>query len=605
MSFGFLKIFGGGDAAATLRALDKSFAVIEFTPDGRIVTANALFCQTVGYDLAEIKGRHHSMFAPPGYAETEEYRNFWRRLGNGEYDAGEYRRFGKGGREIWLQASYTPVAKGNGKVAKVVKLALDITKAKAQAARDASLMQAMVRSQAVIEFTLEGEILDANENFLKVMGYSRDEVIGRKHAMFADPAFAASAEYKAFWEKLRGGEFIAGEFNRVAKSGQPVWLQASYNPIFDASGKPARVVKFATDLTERMDHVSMVGSALYRLAEGDVESRITQKLMPTVDKLRVDFNTAAENLQTTLKTVSVTGHTIQSATNEISTATDNLARRTEQQAASLEQTAAALDEITTTVRKTADGAMRAREVVATARNDAEKSGVIVRQAVAAMGEIEKSSKEIGNIIGVIDEIAFQTNLLALNAGIEAARAGDAGRGFAVVATEVRALAQRSADAAKEIKTLISGSGQQVANGVGLVGDAGQALERIVAQVTEINGVITEIAASAQEQASGLSEVNTAVNQMDQVTQQNAAMVEETAAVSGQLANHGESLIRVISGFKLGPLHGEAGQGAPAYTEHGHALKPVRPKPQLKAVASAGAGNAARKLANSEADWAEF
>ena len=605
MSFGFLKIFGGGDAAATLRALDKSFAVIEFTPDGRIVTANALFCQTVGYDLAEIKGRHHSMFAPPGYAETEEYRNFWRRLGNGEYDAGEYRRFGKGGREIWLQASYTPVAKGNGKVAKVVKLALDITKAKAQAARDASLMQAMVRSQAVIEFTLEGEILDANENFLKVMGYSRDEVIGRKHAMFADPAFAASAEYKAFWEKLRGGEFIAGEFNRVAKSGQPVWLQASYNPIFDASGKPARVVKFATDLTERMDHVSMVGSALYRLAEGDVESRITQKLMPTVDKLRVDFNTAAENLQTTLKTVSVTGHTIQSATNEISTATDNLARRTEQQAASLEQTAAALDEITTTVRKTADGAMRAREVVATARNDAEKSGVIVRQAVAAMGEIEKSSKEIGNIIGVIDEIAFQTNLLALNAGIEAARAGDAGRGFAVVATEVRALAQRSADAAKEIKTLISGSGQQVANGVGLVGDAGQALERIVAQVTEINGVITEIAASAQEQASGLSEVNTAVNQMDQVTQQNAAMVEETAAVSGQLANHGESLIRVISGFKLGPLHGEAGQGAPAYTEHGHALKPVRPNPQLKAVASAGAGNAARKLANSEADWAEF
>jgi methyl-accepting chemotaxis protein len=172
----------------------------------------------------------------------------------------------------------------------------------------------------------------------------------------------------------------------------------------------------------------------------------------------------------------------------------------------------------------------------------------------------------------------------------------------VVATEVRALAQRSADAAKEIKTLISGSGQQVANGVGLVGDAGQALERIVAQVTEINGVITEIAASAQEQASGLSEVNTAVNQMDQVTQQNAAMVEETAAVSGQLANHGKSLIRVISGFKLGPLHGEA---APAYTEHGHALKPVRPKPQLKAVASAGAGNAARKPVNSEADRAEF
>jgi methyl-accepting chemotaxis protein len=606
MNFKFLNRFGGGNAAATLQALGKSFAVIEFTPEGRILTANSLFCATMGYELADIKGKHHSMFAVPGYADSDEYKGFWRRLGNGEADSGEFRRVAKGGREVWLQASYTPVTSGGGKVVKVVKLALDITKAKAQSARDASLIQAMFRSQAVIEFNLDGEILDANENFLKVMGYRLDEVVGRKHAMFADPAFAASAEYKQFWDRLRAGEFVAGEFNRVGRSGQAVWLQASYNPIFDANGKAVKVVKFATDLTERMDHVGVVGSALYRLAEGDVESRIAHKLLPTMDKLRVDFNAAAENLQATLKTVSVTGHTIQSATREISTATDNLSRRTEQQAASLEQTAAALDQITTTVRKTAEGAIRARQVVATARSDAEKSGTIVRDAVAAMGEIEKSSKEIGNIIGVIDEIAFQTNLLALNAGIEAARAGDAGRGFAVVATEVRALAQRSADAAKEIKTLISGSGQQVASGVALVGDAGQALERIVAQVTEINGVIAEIAASAQEQASGLSEVNTAVNQMDQVTQQNAAMVEETAAVSGQLANHGESLIRVIAAFKLGHIPPEQNDPAPGFTEHGHALKPIRPKPQLIAVASAGAARKpASAIAGGEAEWSEF
>jgi methyl-accepting chemotaxis protein len=555
MAFGSHGIFGGG-AAKTLAALGKSFAVVEFTPTGTIITANRLFCATVGYDLTEIKGRHHSIFVDPAEAKSDAYKTFWRRLAKGYSDPGEYRRFGKGGREIWVQASYTPVANARGTVTKVVKLALDITRAKAQAARDASLIQAMYRSQAIIEFTLDGEILDANETFLKVMGYRKDEVVGRKHAIFADPVFAASAEYRQFWERLRQGEFIAGEFNRIAKSGEAVWLQATYNPIFDAAGKPVKVVKFATDLTERMGHVAMVGSALYRLAEGDVESRIGNKLLPTMDKLRVDFNAAAANLQSTLRTVSGTGRTIQSATREISTASENLARRTEQQAASLERTAAALDEITTTVRQTAEGAIRAREVVAAARNDAENSGVIVREAVAAMGEIEKSSKEISTIIGVIDEIAFQTNLLALNAGVEAARAGDAGRGFAVVATEVRALAQRSADAAREIKTLISGSGRQVASGVGLVGDAGQALQRIQAQVSEINGVIAGIAASAQEQASGLSEVNAAVNQMDQVTQQNAVMVEQTAAISRRLADDGESLLRLISGFKLGASQAE-------------------------------------------------
>jgi len=312
-------------------------------------------------------------------------------------------------------------------------------------------------------------------------------------------------------------------------------------------------------------------------------------------------------LQSTLQTVAVTGHSMESATGEIRAATDNLSRRTEQQAASLEQTAAAMDQITTTVRRTADGALRAREVVAAARGDAEKSGAIVDQAVAAMGEIEKSSKEIGNIIGVIDEIAFQTNLLALNAGIEAARAGDAGRGFAVVATEVRALAQRSADAAKEIKTLISDSGRQVSNGVGLVGDAGKALERIVQQVGEINGVIVEIAASAQEQASGLSQVNIAINQMDQVTQQNAAMVEETAAVSSQLANEGETLVRVISGFKLGQI--PAGQ--PHTVSKNITKPPIRATPQLKTVASTGASNVVRKPAQAtastkpETEWAEF
>ncbi len=412
--------------------------------------------------------------------------------------------------------------------------------------------------------------------------------------MFVEPAYAASAEYKQFWDRLRAGEFITGDFRRRSKSGHAVWLQAAYNPAFNAMGKVTMIVKFATDITGLMDNAAMVGCGLSQLAEGNLQTRVTAKLMPSLDKLRTDFNAAAETLQSTLQVVATTSQAIRSATGEISAATQNLSRRTEQQAASLEQTAAALDQITTTVKKTADGALRAREVVSQARGDAEKSGGIVHQAVSAMGEIEKSSREIGDIIGVIDEIAFQTNLLALNAGIEAARAGDAGRGFTVVATEVRALAQRSAAAAKEIKALISESGLQVSNGVGLVGDAGQALERIVAQVAKIDGVIAEIASSAQEQSAGLSEVNIAVNQMDQVTQQNAAMVEQTAAVSEQLANEGEALTRLISGFKLGSA------GAAAKTM-------VKAKPQLKVLSNTKLkGGVARiAAAKPEQSWTEF
>ncbi|HEX3984553.1 MAG TPA: methyl-accepting chemotaxis protein, partial [Acidisoma sp.] len=272
-----------------------------------------------------------------------------------------------------------------------------------------------------------------------------------------------------------------------------------------------------------------------------------------------------------MQSVAANTAAVRSGAAEIGQATDDLSHRTEQQAASLEETAAALDEITATVRKTAASVDEARHLVEEARGGAERSGKVVRDAVAAMGGIENSSRQIGNIIGVIDEIAFQTNLLALNAGVEAARAGEAGRGFAVVATEVRALAQRSADAAKEIKTLISASGQQVALGVKLVGETGQALSMIVEQVMRLNGLVGEIAASAGEQATGLQQVNTAVNQMDQVTQQNAAMVEEATAATHGLTHEAEELAQRVGQFDVGN-RGSPEPPAPAQT------KPRRPQP---------------------------
>jgi methyl-accepting chemotaxis protein len=297
--------------------------------------------------------------------------------------------------------------------------------------------------------------------------------------------------------------------------------------------------------------VDALGTALSNLAEGNLESALDVEVAPEFHQLKADFNSAVTQLKRTIELVKKGAGSIKLGTDEISQASDDLSRRTENQAASLEETAAAVKEITDTVNKTARGATHARETVSVAKADAEKSGEIVRKAIEAMNGIESSSKQISQIIGVIDEIAFQTNLLALNAGVEAARAGDAGRGFAVVASEVRALAQRSAEAAKEIKGLISASTGQVAQGVQLVGETGQALTRIVSQVAEINTIVTNIAASANEQAHGLEQVNTAVNEMDQVTQQNAAMVEEATAATQTLAQQTEELAQLVSRFKTG------------------------------------------------------
>jgi len=342
-------------------------------------------------------------------------------------------------------------------------------------------------------------------------------------------------------------------------------------------------------------------AALERLSKGDLTYRLNTPFTEDYEKIRHDFNTTASSLQDALLTIASSTQAIRFATSEISTAADDQSRRTAQQAASLEQTAAALDEITATVKKTADGAGHAREVVASAKSDAEKSDEVVRHAISAMGDIERSSQQISHIIGVIDEIAFQTNLLALNAGVEAARAGEAGRGFAVVASEVRALAQRSAEAAKEIKGLISASTKQVEQGVDLVGQMGQALDRIMSEVTEINTIVSDIAAGAKEQSVGLQEINTGVSQMDQVTQQNAAIVEETTAASHGLAREIEKLLDLVGRFETG----QETAAEPAHREPRAASQKTRPA--LKTIGGRGVPSAVRKLeaiAN-EQDWEEF
>ncbi|MDX2202086.1 MAG: methyl-accepting chemotaxis protein [Hyphomicrobiaceae bacterium] len=355
---------------------------------------------------------------------------------------------------------------------------------------------------------------------------------------------------------------------------------------------------------ERAQHtISALGEGLNRLAQGDLLCRIDTPFEERAEKLRLDFNAAVEKLKQTMLGVVSSTEAISTGTYEISTAADDLSRRTEQQAATLEETAAALDQITTTVKKSAEGATHAREVVSTAKVDAETGGKVVRNAVEAMSGIEKSSQQIGQIIGVIDEIAFQTNLLALNAGVEAARAGEAGRGFAVVASEVRALAQRSADAAKEIKGIISASAEQVAEGVDLVGQTGKSLERIMVQVNEIYAVMGELAVGAQEQATSLSQINTAINDMDGVTQRNAAMVEQSTAASHTLSQEASKLSGLIGQFQVGAAGSKPARAARAPAPAPAVRKPAQAKPRLVANNAPASKKPAAAAAGEE--WQDF
>jgi methyl-accepting chemotaxis protein len=528
---------------AILEALGRSLAIIEFEPNGTILRANKNFCDLLGYAQNEIVGKHHSLFVEPAQANSQDYRDFWAKLARGEFDAREYKRIGRGGKEVWIQASYNPVFDAQHKVQKVVKVATDITREKLKA-------EAISRVQAVIEFAVDGTILNANGNFLRLVGYRLDEIKGKHHRIFVDSPYSGSTEYADFWRKLNRGEFIAGEFQRVGKDAKEVWLNASYNPIFDADGHVTRIVKFATDITERVRMVQEIGDGLGRLAHGDLRQRLTRTFLPQFEKLRLDFNTALESLDNALGNVIGGAKSIEGLTHEIASAADDLSRRTENQAANLEETATAVRTINQTIQKTANGAANAHQMVTTAKANAEASGEVVKKAVDAMHKIERSAVDIEQIIGTIDEIAFQTNLLALNAGVEAARAGEAGRGFAVVASEVRALAQRSAEAAKEIKTLIAASSSEVTSGVRLVVETGQALGSIAAQVLDINKVVTEIAESAAEQSASVDQVNVAISQMNGDTQKNVAMVEETTAASHMQRNAVETLVESVSMFRV-------------------------------------------------------
>ncbi|MBB5771530.1 methyl-accepting chemotaxis protein [Brevundimonas vesicularis] len=477
-----------------------------------------------------------------------------------------------------------------------------------------SLVAAVHRSQAVIEFDLNGIVREANDNFLSVLGYQLGDIQGRHHSMFVDPNEAASTGYADFWRRLNAGEYLVSKFVRYGNGGRRVVIEASYNPILDAEGRPYKVVKFATDVTaveeERERRVTAdrlaagIQSAvvegtrkgLSAMAAGDLSYRISEPFPDDYAALRDDFNAAMTALDAAVGIISGNAGAIMSRSRDISAATQDLSSRTDQQASALEETSAALEQFSATVRKTAANTTSTDAVVNGTSSRAETGGRVVQSAINAMSEIERSSDEIGDIVGVIDEIAFQTNLLALNAGVEAARAGDSGRGFAVVASEVRALAKRSADSAKTIKALISTSSAQVKTGVALVRQTGDAFSEITQGLREVTALMSDIRSSAQEQAADLSKVDTAVHAMDQVTRRNAAMVEESLAASQALSGDAAQMIELIRRFQV-TAETVMPSSSPAAVTRGEDHIPTHEAVRPRLVAVAGRATTA--------DWEEF
>ena len=587
------------DLQAQIAAINRSQAVVEFTLDGKVLTANENFLRVVGYTLDEVRGQSHGLFVDPASRASADYQQFWEALRRGEFLSGQFRRTAKGGREVWLQASYNPILDADGKPFKVVKYATDVTEQRLARANSEGQLAAISKSQGMIEFGLDGKLLNASQNFLNVIGYRLDELRGQHHGMLVEPAYRSSDEYRLFWAKLARGEHDAAQYKRVGKGGREIWIQASYNPILDLNGIPFKVVKFATDITDQVRTaealrlaVSQVQEVVSSAKDNDLTRRVSlDGKSGDIGSLCTGVNGLIDTMVDMITAVIEASSTISTAAREIAMGNTDLSQRTEEQASSLEETAASLEELTSTVRQNADNAQQANKLASSASEVATKGGAVVSQVVGTMGDITAASRKISDIIGVIDEIAFQTNILALNAAVEAARAGEQGRGFAVVAAEVRNLAQRSANAAKEIKALISDSGQRVETGSHLVASAGRTMEEIVVSVKRVTDIMAEISAASQEQSNGIDQVNTAVSQMDKMTQQNAALVEQAAAAAKSMEEQTEELSRIVGVFQTGAAR------RPSETPRGLRAASPAPRQHTKALP--------RPAVREDDDWQEF
>ncbi len=713
-------------------ALNSSFGVMECDLQGHILECNQQFLAPLEYTHDELVGKHVSVFLKLPTAQSPEYKQMWEKLNRGENTKLEICRISKTGKEYWFSSSYVPIANAEGDLVKVKVYSYCITEEKRIALNYQGQVDAVNRAQAVIEFDLDGHILQVNNNFQALTGYALNEVVGKHHSILVSERHKNSQEYKDFWARLKNGETDAGVYHRYGKQGQDIWLQASYNPILGLDGKPLKVVKYATDITKAVladreqskkarealmiknalesssnnlmvadkegiitymnpaalelmrastqtfrkafnsfdadkvigqsfdlfhrnaghqrnllsgltgKHVSemQVGDMFFKLTanpifdnEGErlgtvvewinetqekrVENQIAEALRlavagdvtyrldtsiasgPAVDTMNA-INQLLEIMNDVLISVREAGETINTAAHEISSGNNDLSSRTEQQASNLEETASSMEQLSSTVKQNAENARQANQMAEAASQVAIRGGDVVGNVVTTMSAINESARKIEDIISVIDGIAFQTNILALNAAVEAARAGEQGRGFAVVAGEVRNLAQRSASAAKEIKELITDSVSKTSEGTKLVESAGATMHEVVTSVQRVTDIMSEITAASAEQSAGIGQVNDAVNHMDEVTQQNAALVEEAAAAAESLVEQASNLMDTVNRFKL-----RGGAGTVAARRPVSAAPTVKSKPVPQKAASNYQPARAAKTGTDDTDWEEF
>ncbi len=477
------------DDKAIIAALNASQAVIEFTPAGNILTANSNFLNTVGYSLNDIQGRHHSLFCEPEYVKSQDYRDFWAALAHGDFASNTFKRLGKDGRVIWLQATYNPIRDASGRVVKVIKFASDITEAKRRDIDFAGKVNAISRAQAVIEFTPDGIVLTANDNFLNAVGYTLPEIAGRHHSQFCGKEQTQSPDYARFWESLRRGEFHAAEYRRFGKGGREIYIQATYNPIFDDTGAVVKIVKFATDITEAVHKRQ-------RSAELNAElGSVVHRISDAHEKASVASTASTE-----------TGAIINSV-------------------------AAAAEELAQSVRGISDSMSSARESVA---------GVFKHTEVAntSAESLNKSAAAMTNIVTLIQDIAGQINLLALNATIESARAGEAGRGFAVVASEVKNLANQAANSTKTIATEITSMQSVTEEVVGALSLISTSMDSVLENVSSVAATLEqqtsathEITGNMQAAVAAVGEIN---ESLDNISHTFSEVAEASEAVKREM-----------------------------------------------------------------------